>query len=849
MKDNDLKTKRSDKNDIDSGNVVKLPCIVADVVFSFVEEDDNFDVTTPKSVYSAEKAVSNGGLAFVVRPSGNSEKVRGINDICKTGMVLNIINLSEKPDGTCVCFAVSLARAHAVDFSSRGNGYTATVQASEPYGKEKLSPTEITALSRELKNIFEAYTLRLPEFPASSRQNIIDLVKSDDPAELYENSLFYVRADNDELQRLLDLETLGEKLYELIAFLSEETDILFLESKIHSKVQDSILKQQRSAYIREQILALQEELNMLLTGADDYEDEFEIESDGAGDNFSDGELPEKENEFRSIYPDTPEMAGYRQKLREFHNMNRETAAKLNEEIDKLAKIPTFSQEYALLSSYIELCLSLPWDNKTKDSTDIIESERILDEDHYGLAKVKNRILEILSVRALTPDIKGQIICLAGPPGTGKTSIAKSIAKALNRKYVKVSLGGVSDESDIRGHRKTYLGSMPGRILTAMKQGGVLNPVMLLDEIDKMTCNLRGDPTAALLEVLDSEQNSGFRDHYAEVPFDLSDVMFIATANNLENIPAPLLDRLEIIELSSYTREEKFHIAKEHLIRKQLEKNGIKRSQLRICDSAVYSLIDHYTKEAGVRKLEREIASLCRKAARRLVAGEEKVVIKANNLEEFLGTKKYTDDFFSHSPTVGCVNGLAWTSVGGVIMPLEAVALEGKGKIELTGSLGDVMKESAKLAVSNARRLSKKYGIDPAFYEKQDIHIHAPEGAVPKDGPSAGVTMITALISALSNSAVRSDIAMTGEITLGGNVLPIGGLKEKSIAAYKNGIKTVIIPEANKPEIDEIDEAVRQTVEFIPVKNVEEVLDLALISDKAVKRKTAPRKNKTAAERV
>lgn len=446
-----------------------------------------------------------------------------------------------------------------------------------------------------------------------------------------------------------------------------------------------------------------------------------------------------------------------------------------------------------------------------------------------MAKVKDRILENLAVRALTPDIKGQILCLVGPPGVGKTSVAKSVARALNRNFVRVSLGGVKDESDIRGHRKTYVGAMPGRIMNAMKLAGSKNPVVLLDEIDKMSNDFRGDPSSAMLEVLDSEQNNAFRDHYIEVPFDLSDVLFITTANTLDTVQAPLLDRMEVIELSSYTREEKFHIAKEHLIKKQEGKNGLKASQIRICNDAIYKLIDSYTREAGVRNLERQLGSLCRKAAKEIVEdGVKKVTFKADNLEKYLGHEKYLPDVVSDKDAVGSVNGLAWTSVGGVVMPLEVLVLDGKGRIELTGSLGDVMKESAKIAVSYCRSVADKYGIDKDFYEKKDLHIHAPEGAVPKDGPSAGVTMITGIISALGNIKVRSDVAMTGEITLSGKVLPIGGLREKTMAAYKAGVKTIIVPFANKGDLDDVDDTVKLCCEFVFAKTIQDVLDVALV---------------------
>lgn len=451
-----------------------------------------------------------------------------------------------------------------------------------------------------------------------------------------------------------------------------------------------------------------------------------------------------------------------------------------------------------------------------------------------MTKVKDRILESIAVYELLPEVTGQILCLVGPPGVGKTSIGKSVAKALGRKYERVSLGGIRDESDIRGHRKTYVGAMPGRIIDAISRAGTNNPLILLDEIDKMGNDFKGDPSSAMLEVLDSEQNKTFRDHYIEIPFDLSKVLFLATANTLDTIPAPLLDRMEIIELSSYTREEKFHIAKEHLISKQLKKNGLKGSQMRVQDDALYELIDFYTREAGVRTLERTIGSLCRKAAKLIVDGSsKKVVYTASNLEDAMGPKKYLPDEQSKQDTVGVVNGLAWTSVGGVLMPLEVIVMNGKGQIEITGSLGDVMKESAKIAISYVRTIASSYSISEKFYAEKDLHIHAPEGAVPKDGPSAGVTMVTAIVSALSGIPVRHDVAMTGEITLHGKVLPIGGLREKTMAAYRAGIHTVILPEANVPDLEELDPVVRRAITFVPAKTLDTVLETALLLEKPI----------------
>ena len=575
----------------------------------------------------------------------------------------------------------------------------------------------------------------------------------------------------------------------LFACLTSEVEILELENLINEQTKNSIDKGQKEFYLREQLRVIQEQL-----GEDEAEEAF-----GYINDIMDLKMDEKGKE------------------------------KLLKEADKLTKLPPASQEAFVIKNYLDTVLDLPWGKYTKAKLSMDKAEAVLEKDHYGLKKVKERILEFLAVHMLNPEIKGQIICLAGPPGIGKTSIAKSIAKAMGRKYARVSLGGVRDEADIRGHRKTYVGAMPGRVITAITQAGSANPLILFDEIDKLCSDIKGDPSSAMLEVLDAEQNYAFRDHFIEVPFDLSKAVFITTANNVSAIPAPLLDRMEVIELPSYTAEEKFHIAKEHLIPKQLKEHGLKASQLKIADDAINELIQYYTKEAGVRSLERCIASLCRKTAKKIAADEiKKATVKAKDLNDLLGIRKYIGDLSSKKDQVGVVNGLAWTSVGGVLMPIEVLIMQGTGKIEVTGSLGDVMKESSKIAVSYVRSIADKYKIDPDFYKNKDIHIHAPEGAVPKDGPSAGVTMTTALLSALSGIKVRADVAMTGEITLHGKVLPIGGLREKTMAAYKAGIKKVIIPVENKPDLEEVDQAVKDAVEFVFASELKDVFDAALI---------------------
>ncbi len=578
-------------------------------------------------------------------------------------------------------------------------------------------------------------------------------------------------------------------LYELLV---KEREIGEIDKKISEKTRAAIDENQREYYLREQIRVISSEL---------YGDE-------AADEIND----------------------YYSKI---ENLSADDSVKQNlaRHVAKLSKMPQGSHEGTVERGYLDTCLELPWNAFSTVTADIKRAAKILDRDIYGMKKVKERILELLSVYVLNPDVKGQIICLVGPPAVGKTSIGKTIAECMGRRFARISLGGVHDEAEIRGHRKTYIGAMPGKIINAIKQAGSGNPLILLDEIDKLGSDYKGDPASALLEVLDPEQNSTFVDHFVEMPFDLSRTVFIATANNMSTIPAPLLDRMEVIELSSYTREEKFNIAKKHLTAKQLERHGIAKNQLKITDSAIYSLIDFYTREAGVRKLERSIASLCRKSAKILASGEaERVTVRDSDVVKMLGRHRYKPEVILANNEVGIINGLAWTSVGGEIMQLEIATMPGTGKIELTGSLGDVMKESARAAVSFVRANASKYGIDAEFYKNTDIHIHATEAAVPKDGPSAGVTITTGLISALTNKPIARDVAMTGEVTIRGRVLPIGGLKEKSMAAYTGGVKTVFIPKENIPDLEDVDERVKENIEFVPVSFVDEIISRAIIAD-------------------
>ena len=574
-----------------------------------------------------------------------------------------------------------------------------------------------------------------------------------------------------------------------------------IEKEIAEKVNESMDKNQRDYYLHEQLHIINDEL-------------------GEGDDTH------------------AEADDYRRKIRELH-LAEDSEKKLLKEVDRLSRMQSSNQEGTVIRTYLDTCLDLPWNTMTVDDLDIHRAQQILDRDHYGLKKVKDRILETLAVRKLAPDVKAQIICLVGPPGVGKTSIARSIAESLGRKYVRISLGGVRDEAEIRGHRRTYIGAMPGKIISAMITAKSSNPLMLLDEIDKLAGDFRGDPAAALLEALDPEQNSTFNDHFIDIPFDLSHVLFITTANDLGSIPGPLRDRMEIIELSSYTEYEKLEIAKRYLVGRQREQNGLSGKDIRFGAGVLQDIVEHYTRESGVRELERLIGQVCRKAARKIVEGEEPPIrVTRRNLTDFLGRVKFLETKSEKKPQVGVATGMAWTEVGGAILPTEVTVLKGKGKLILTGQLGDVMQESAQAALSYIRSRADALGLPEDFYEKDDIHIHLPEGAVPKDGPSAGITMATAMISALTGRKVHSDVAMTGEITLRGNVLPIGGLKEKVLAAYREGMKTIVLPKKNARDIEEIPESVREKLTFVPASHMDEVLKTALLpADRPAKQET------------
>ena len=763
------------------------PAVPMRGVVAFPKMVVHFDVIREKSIAAIREAIKKDRKIFIITQKDVFAEDIKKEDLYKIGVVAEIRQVLRTPDDALRVLVEGVYKAKMLtltDSDTEDPFYEAAVKEVKAPKRTKATQAEIEAMSRAVREAFEKYADLLPRM---THELVLSVTCQDDPEQLFENIVFNANFQFTDKQQLLEQNDIMAKLTVLLAVLVRETEVLSIESDIHSQVKESMNKNQRDFILREQMKVISSQL-----------DENDDEED------------------------------YRGKILDL-NLDDKTTDKLLREADRLKGLPESSQESFVIRNYLDTVLELPWNKESKIKVDIRKAESVLEKDHFGLKKVKERILESIAVNAINPDVTGQIICLVGPPGVGKTSIGNSIARALGREYVRVSLGGVRDESDIRGHRKTYVGAMPGRIINAMIQAGTKNPLILFDEIDKMSHDFRGDPSAAMLEVLDSEQNKEFRDHYTEVPFDLSKVMFITTANTTETIPAPLLDRMEVIEITSYTREEKFHIAKEHLIPKQIKKHGLKASQMKIDDDGIFKLIDSYTKEAGVRNLERNIGSLCRKTAKEIVSGNaKKIKFTGSNISTYLGHEKYIKDVKSEKDEVGIVNGLAWTAAGGVLMPLEVLVLDGKGSVTLTGSLGDVMKESAGIAVSYTRSVAKKYGIDLKFVKNKDLHIHAPEGAVPKDGPSAGVTMTTALVSALSGKKVRSDVAMTGEITLHGKVLPIGGLREKTMAAYKEGIKKVIIPAGNKPDMEDVEDVVKENVEFVFAENLETVLEHALV---------------------
>lgn len=773
---------------IEKAERMHLPALAMRGLIAFPAIPLTFEVADEADAGVCLEAEKNDGVIFIVSLRDLSLTGTTEENLYSVGTVVKIKQTVKLPEGNLKVFAAGICRATAENLTIDDSIITADVIGKDLRLADKNS-VKAEALVAEMRNTFDSFSKLMPK-PSNE---LVTAIKSlSDPGLLADFIAGSVLMNYVDKQMVLE-EFDPMRRAELVCLLMErESDILRTEMNIHKKVRAQLDANQRDYYLKEQLRAIRDEL---------------------------GENEEEEDE---------EIVEYNSKIAAA-NLPDEVREKLVKEVKKLAKTPYTSAESSVMRNYLDLCLELPWGVKSKDRIDVAAAKKILDEDHDGLDRVKERILEFIAIKQLNPELKNQVLCLVGPPGTGKTSIGASVARALKRKYVRVSLGGVRDEADIRGHRKTYIAAMPGRIVTAINQAGTMNPVILLDEIDKLTRDAHGDPASALLEVLDAEQNKAFRDHFVELPVDLSDCLFIATANDMENIPRPLADRMEIIELKIYTRHEKLAIAKDHLIPKQLKRHGLNKRMLRIKEDAVLEIIDFYTREAGVRNLEREIASVCRKAAKNIVGqGLKSVTVKAENVKDYLGVRKILPDKIYSDNEVGVVNGLAYTEVGGDLLRVEAAAMPGSGKVELTGSLGDVMKESAKAAITYIRSHSEELGVDSEFCKTKDIHIHVPEGAVPKDGPSAGVTIITALASELSGKPVRRDIAMTGEVTLRGRVLAIGGLKEKTMAAYKAGVHTVCIPSENQRDLSEIDPLVRENLEFIPCSNVDQVLKAAIV---------------------
>ena len=745
-----------------------------------------FDITRKKSVLAASEAIAKDRLIFLVSQVHMSENEPVGDDLYKFGVIARVKQVLHHTSEGAKLHVEGLCRGEIVSLVQEDPYLVGNIVKCPVLTYKKSYKSE--ALIRIIHEKFDQYLRLFKHVPPDV---LLGVLQEKDCGRLADYIAANISIDFERKQYILDELRPLKRMQKLIAVLTEEIQILEVENEINQKAQAQIDENQREYFLKEQLRAITSELG--------EEDNPQQEAD------------EIKSKVLAL------------------GLSKVCEEKLLKECDKLYRMPYGSHEASVIRLYLDTCLELPWKKSSKEKLDLKRAQRILDRDHYGMTKVKERFIETLAVRSLAPAQTGQIICLVGPPGVGKTSIARSIAQATGRKYARVSLGGISDEAEIMGHRKTYVGSMPGRIINAIKQAGVNNPLLLLDEIDKLGTNFKGDPASALLEVLDPEQNSEFTDHYIDMPFDLSQVLFITTANDASRIPGPLYDRMDIIELRSYTLDEKLNIAMKHLVRKQLEKHGIKPSQLKFTKTGMRQLIDGYTREAGVRTLERNIAAICRKVAKLIVTDEEfkSYTVRSDKLEELLGPRKYMKNNVSKEDLVGLVNGLAWTSVGGELLPIEVAVMEGTGKIQLTGSLGDVMKESANAAITCIRTRAADLGISPKFYEKYDIHVHAPEGAVPKDGPSAGTAMATAITSALCGIPVRHEVAMTGEITLQGRVLPIGGLREKSMAAYKNGVKTVLIPADNLPDLAEIDQVVKDNVQFVPIKKIDAALEKAL----------------------
>ena len=776
-----------------------LPTIALRGLVVFPNNLVHFEVGREKSIAAVEWAMANNSNVFLVAQKSMDTTEPQQADLFSYGVVAEVKQVLRVSGDLVKVLVEGKYRAKLSALDASGDFLLSAVRPAPVRAGKADDAVETEALLRALKAGFDEY---LGMNPRLGKDVVLAIVSSDDPAFLSEYMPANLLFRYEDKQAVMDEGTLNGRLKKLIEMLRRECQVMKIEKEIAEKVNESMDKNQRDYYLHEQLHIISDEL-------------------GEGDDTH------------------AEADDYRRRITGLH-LAEDSEKKLLKEVDRLAKMQGSNQEATVIRTYLDTCLDLPWNTFTVDDLDISRAQQILDRDHYGLKKVKDRILETLAVRKLAPDVKAQIICLVGPPGVGKTSIARSIAESMGRKYVRISLGGVRDEAEIRGHRRTYIGAMPGKIITAMISAKSANPLMLLDEIDKLAGDFRGDPAAALLEALDPEQNSTFNDHFIDIPFDLSHVLFITTANDLGSIPGPLRDRMDVIELPSYTRVEKYNIARKHLLPKQLKACGL-TGKVTLSQSALYGIIDGYTREAGVRNLERTITSVLRKCARKIAAGEvESVSVTGTMLEQLLGPRFVKPDFLNRTNAVGIANGLAWTSVGGETLPIEVQVMDnGSGKITVTGSLGDVMKESAQLAVTWVRVHAAEYGIDPEKLKKCDLHIHAPEGAVPKDGPSAGVTLTTALVSCLSGIPVRGDVAMTGEITLHGNVLPIGGLREKSMAAYREGMKTVLIPKDNEPDLYEVDDEVKKNLTFLPMQSLTQVLNAALLKPQNAKKAKAP----------
>lgn len=767
--------------------IMKMPAVALRGMVILPGMVAHFDVSRAKSIKAVEEAMMDEQKIFLVAQKDVEQENPDIEDLFKIGIIAEVKQVIKLQNNIVRILVEGKERAELSAFLENPDYLLAEIIRFDEEVDDGLPEEAKEAMLRSIQETFGKYVVVNPKMGKELQRQLSEITDLEKLMNQLANSL---PVHFEEKQKILDAVSLTERYEVLMALLLKEIEITAIKNDFQAKVKAHVDKNQKEYLLREQMKVIREEL-----GEDNTESDADHFTEALGKIKADKEVKEK----------------------------------IKKEIDRFKNISSSSSESAVARGYIETLLELPWNKTSRDNKDLKNAEQILNADHYGLEKVKERMLEFLAVRNLTSKGESPIICLVGPPGTGKTSIARSVAKALDKKYVRISLGGVRDEAEIRGHRRTYVGAMPGRIVNGLRSAGVKNPLMLLDEIDKMSSDYKGDTASALLEVLDAEQNKKFRDHYVEIPIDLSEVLFIATANSVQDIPRPLLDRMELIEVTSYTENEKLHIAKEHLLAKQMERNGIRPEQLAITDKAMAKIISGYTREAGVRNLERKLGEICRKAARPLYEGEkEKIKVTEQNLEKFLGKEKYSFDKKNDTDEVGIVRGLAWTSVGGDTLEIEVNIMPGKGEFQLTGQLGDVMKESAQAGISYIRSVSEEYHIPKKFFQENDIHIHIPEGAVPKDGPSAGITMATAMLSAITKTPVRADVAMTGEITLRGRVLPIGGLKEKTLAAKNAGIKTICVPKKNEKDIEEISPEIKKGLEIVFVEQMKDVLDVAFV---------------------